>query len=787
MTRLAVLCPPALAEQWQEELSAKFALEPTLVLASTITRLDRDLPPGVELFERHPVTVVSTDFVKSERRRAQFLRECPDLVIVDEAHTCVGAGGGRQQRHELLRGLASDPDRHLVLVTATPHSGDEHAFRDLTGLLNPSLALLDLDNPKGRERLALHYVQRRRRDIRRFTEWGMGEDTTLPSDRQVRDVGYHLDKTYARLSRQILVYARETVADPQGGALRQRVRWWSALALLRSVASSPRAAAQTLRTRSATSEATSPAEADALGRAGVLDLASDHVIEGTDPAPGGAAAIGNQRLLRFAREATGCEGPEHDAKLRALVEHVVPGLLLDGFDPIVFCRFIPTAEYVAEYLRTALGHKAEVAAVTGLLEPADRIARIEALTSARGRHVLVCTDCLSEGVNLQKHFQAVVHYDLAWNPTRHEQREGRVNRFGQPKAEVRAVTMYGVDNGIDGLVLDVLIRKHRKIAHDTGVAVPVPVNGNEVVKALVEGVLLRCEEPEQLTLDLGLETSRDLLYKEWESAAERESRLVTKYAWSGMKLDEVAEVVAATRTALGTHEDIAGFARTSLSLLGATIEQNDGGFTAKAMGLPQSVKNALGLPDGAGELRFRHDLPARAGEHVLLRTDPAVRDLARYVLETALDATADGPARRCGAIRTAVVAHATTLLLVRFRFQITLPGRARAGTTIAEDARLLAYRQGEWLGDNEIAVLLRAEPENILPELARQVIQRALGEIGKVVPHLEATAASLADEQLAAHRKVRAASGAMRRGLSATPSGPPDVLGVYVYLPGGAR
>ena len=149
MTRLAVLCPPALAEQWQEELSAKFALEPTLVLASTITRLDRDLPPGVELFERHPVTVVSTDFVKSERRRAQFLRECPDLVIVDEAHTCVGAGGGRQQRHELLRGLASDPDRHLVLVTATPHSGDEHAFRDLTGLLQPVARVARSGQPEG--------------------------------------------------------------------------------------------------------------------------------------------------------------------------------------------------------------------------------------------------------------------------------------------------------------------------------------------------------------------------------------------------------------------------------------------------------------------------------------------------------------------------------------------------------------------------------------------------------------------------------------------------------------
>ena len=86
----------------------------------------------------------------------------------------------------------------------------------------------------------------------------------------------------------------------------------------------------------------------------------------------------------------------------------------------------------------------------------------------------MATDCLSEGVNLQEHFQAVVHYDLAWNPTRHEQREGRVDRFGQRRTYVRAVTLYGEDNGIDGIVLDVLIRKHAAIARQTGVAVPVP-------------------------------------------------------------------------------------------------------------------------------------------------------------------------------------------------------------------------------------------------------------------------------------------------------------------------
>ena len=70
------------------------------------------------------------------------------------------------------------------------------------------------------------------------------------------------------------------------------------------------------------------------------------------------------------------------------------------------------------------------------------------------KRVLVATDCLSEGINLQDAFDAVVHYDLAWNPTRHEQREGRVDRYGQESDPVRVVTYYGRDNPIDGIVLE---------------------------------------------------------------------------------------------------------------------------------------------------------------------------------------------------------------------------------------------------------------------------------------------------------------------------------------------
>lgn len=90
--RLCVLCPPHLAEQWQTELGTKFSLDAVLVLPSTVSRLERECPPGISVFERFPITVVSLDYIKQERRRDDFIRTCPELVIVDEAHTCTQGG-----------------------------------------------------------------------------------------------------------------------------------------------------------------------------------------------------------------------------------------------------------------------------------------------------------------------------------------------------------------------------------------------------------------------------------------------------------------------------------------------------------------------------------------------------------------------------------------------------------------------------------------------------------------------------------------------------------------------
>src|SRR6266536_6224221 len=176
--RLAVLCPPHLAVQWQTEMRDKLHLDAELVLPSTASRLERGCRVGETLFDRHDLTVVSTEFIKADRRRSEFLRTAPELIIVDEAHTCAfdpSVRSGRHQRHELVADLARNPDRHLLLVTATPHSGKEQAFRSLLGFLDPTFAALPEDlggdaNATQRRRLALHFFQRRRADLRAFLD-----------------------------------------------------------------------------------------------------------------------------------------------------------------------------------------------------------------------------------------------------------------------------------------------------------------------------------------------------------------------------------------------------------------------------------------------------------------------------------------------------------------------------------------------------------------------------------------------------------------------------------------
>jgi len=801
-SRLCVLCPPHLAEQWRLELATKFHIDAELVLASTAGRLERSCAQDESLFEMFPNTIVSTDFIKSDRRRDEFVRTAPDLIIVDEAHTCVADAAGRgsaHQRYRLLSQLAGDPARrHLLLVTATPHSGNEGAFRSLIGLLDPAFANLadeERIDDATRARLARHFVQRRRADIRSY----LAVDTPFPERLELpeHDGRYEFTPAYRAFLDEVLAWAREALSDRDGDRHRQRVRWWSVLALLRSLASSPAAAAATLRNRAAPALTTTLEEADEAGRRSVLDQDDADDAGRLDTAPGAdpnpddpddttSASRERRRLQTLAARAETLEGA-HDAKLQHTTR-LLARLLEEGYNPIVFCRFIPTAEYVAAHLREAFGGVA-VDAVTGLLPPPEREAKVVELGTSP-RRLLVATDCLSEGINLQEWFDAVVHYDLPWNPTRLEQREGRVDRYGQPSSTVKVAAIYGADNVIDEIVLEVLLRKHRAIRSELGVSIPVPGSNDE----FIEHVLGRLFSSTQRQLGLFeevLQEARQPTFDAWERAAERERRSRTRYAQHALSTAAVEAELEAARRAVGSAADVARFVRLAVRALGGSAEGDGESLDAPPLrlrlaGLERHARDQLGLD--VDELLARFQPTLRAGETYVSRTHPLVAGLASYLLDTALDATTPSPAARCGAIRTTAVTTATTVLLVRVRVDIVLTPRGRpARTLLADDLMVEAFEGSPTaprrLPEAEALSLLDIEPSaNIDPGQRTALLAHVIDRAGELSPGLEAHAAERARALAEAHRRVREAAGASTA-IHVRPHLPVDVLGVYLYLP----
>ena len=778
IARLAILCPPHLVEQWQSELETRFNLQAVALTSSSASRIERDLPHGVRLFDHHPVVVVSLDYIKSERHREQFLATAPECIIVDEAHTCASSGAGKQLRFELLQRLARDAQRHLILLTATPHSGDETAFYNLLSLLDPRFAALQgrmtASDPL-RQELARHFVQRRRKDI---VEWQAETHDGRGFPRRMKtELTYQLSGEWGAFFDAVQDYCRELAEtveqqEQQGGA---RLIWYATLALLRCVASSPAAAVKALTTRL---EGTVPDEA-LLGDERLHDGEADD-LSGSDLEPPAQVQDAAPRLQALIADAQRLSGKVGDPKLAALIRHI--GLLVkEGYHPVVFCRYIATAHYVAEHLKATFP-KATVDAVTGELTPEERRERVDDMEDAEQR-ILVATDCLSEGINLQHLFTAVVHYDLAWNPTRHEQREGRVDRFGQQADEVRCTMLYGQDNPVDGFVLNVILKKGEAIQKELGVLVPMPEDEARINQALVKAALMKRSDSRtsspQVAFDFG-EPEQLLapLQAQWRDALEKAKANRTVFAQRRIRPDDVLPEWHKQQQALGTQADVQRFLQSACVRLGAPLEI---GRKQTARFLPQHLPEALRqrLADEG------IDKPQIIDFSELHRSHPLVGLLAQHLLEDALGG--ERPlAARCAATLTNDVEVVTTLYLLRLRHQLSYVRRREPFQMMAEETVALAV-QGrnapQWLADDGVSRLLECTPSgNLPPEAAQREIRTALDFLAAHPQQLQAVAQERADALLADHQRVREATRDVGQ-YSVSPCLPVDVMGVYVLLP----
>ena len=770
----SVLCPPHLVEQWIDELQLRFGITAVAVTAGTAARLERELPMAQTLFDAFPATVVSLDYIKAEKRRETFARACPDFVIVDEAHACVGTHRGKQQRFALLSGLAEDPARGMVLLTATPHSGDEAAFGRLLSLVDSSFAAMDFDDPRYRERLARHFVQRRRVDLV-TGDWQ--EDRAFPRHETTEDP-YPLLPAHMAFQEAVLDYCLAVVGQVGTGQRERRLAFWGTLALMRCVGSSPRAALGVLRNRVLNQgERLEPRIYDEDGE--------DEDAVDLEP---GIAFAPDPALLALVSQAEDLLN-QPDPKLAALVKVLTP-LLRQGANPVVFCRYIATAEHVRDGLRQAFPHLT-LAAVTGVLTPDERRDRVAEMGSREegkkaGQRLLVATDCLSEGINLQQLFDTVVHYDLCWNPTRHQQREGRVDRFGQPSPLVRSIMMFSPDSAVDGAVLEVILRKAEDIRRATGVTVPLPQERGPVTDALLAAMVLRRGAAPQLALDLHLDEGATAMETRWRDVAENEKKSRTRFAQNAMKPQEVAPEWEKVRTLLGSPDDARIFLQRAMACFGVPLEPKGPVVLAHVEVLEAELRERLQQRNLAGSVRLATAEPTPPGAQRLTRTHGLITTTAEALVEASLDPESlpGLGIGRVGTWPTPAVERVTWLLLLRLRHQLTTHGR-RERLLLVEEAALVAIQNNTITatGGEARKMLNTPAAANMAPTARDRFIRNAKAHLpalltGPLADFVRARASELGQD----HARLRTAARSSSR-VSVEAVQPPDVIGLFVLVP----
>jgi len=775
----AVVCLPHLCEQWQQELKDKLDIEAEIIRTSTAASLDRRLPDDRSVFHHIPYQIISIDYIKSDSRMGIFLNDCPGLVIVDEVHTCAKPAGAtsnaQQQRYRLLHEIAKKESQHLVFLTATPHSGKDEEFQSLLGLLNEEFrtyALDQMDQTK-RRRIARHFIQR-------------ASETTPFPERDPQELAYHLSENYMRFYQDILEFARGISKD---GAKRSssKIRYWAALALLRGVMSSPAAAMEMLRNRQQRmldrEDRETLEQSDSQNP--LIETLSDENDTGNadliDNAELSASEI--RRLSVLSEQAAQLSGIGHDWKAKQAVT-VIRKWLDEGFNPIVFCRYIATANYIGALLRESLSEKVDVQIITSELADEQRREKIEQMEMS-GQRVLVATDCLSEGINLQHLFTAVLHYDLPWNPNRIEQREGRVDRFGQEAQIVKTLLLWGEDNPIDRIVLKILIRKVREIQKATGVSITLGDDKTSIMDAVIKDVLLETQTNAKDGRQMSL-FADDLFTHELEDARKKAENLRSIFAHESIDPELVNQSLDEIDEAIGDPGTVKSLVIAAVAHLGGSVSRDGSGYLLNLLNLPEHLKNNF-ASTGSKPVRVSFESPTPAGYRYIGRNHLFVEQLCQFLLSLAFELRP--PYRRiarASVIRTAEVGLKTTLIQFRVRNVIREVSGKRE--VISEEMCLWGYRgsgpEAEILSGDEANVLLReaVSASGLSLQMQQEVFESERSLFRAMTPHFMDEAEKRAENLVEAHGRFKELVGG-RRYEAVHPVLPPDIMGIYILNP----
>ncbi|MFM1723916.1 helicase-related protein [Rhodococcus sp. PAM 2766] len=391
--RILIVTPKHVLEQMQHELWCRFALPFVRLDSAGIQKVRQKLPATRNPFTYFKRAIISIDTLKSPRYKAHLQRQHWDAVVIDESHNLTNVG---TQNNELARVLAPNTEA-LILASATPHNGREESFAELLRLLDPTAVAADGTFTK--EDVASLLIRRHRHHPEVAAEVG--------SDWAERAEPVHLlvkpspaeDAVAQELSQTWL--HPTTGRSPYSGQTKALFPWTLAKAFL----SSPSALAESIKQRRGKLDPRHPEQAAELAALSTLDELNSKALG--DSAGKQAALV--QRLQDI--------GVGKKSTTRA----------------VVFAERVATLRWLTEHLPKALGLKAEnVAMLHGGLSDVEQQEIVDSFKLETSPiRVLVTGDVASEGVNLHAQCHHLIHYDIPWSLIRIEQRNGRVDRYGQ--------------------------------------------------------------------------------------------------------------------------------------------------------------------------------------------------------------------------------------------------------------------------------------------------------------------------------------------------------------------
>ncbi|MEU4823034.1 DEAD/DEAH box helicase [Actinomadura sp. NPDC023710] len=430
--RILVVTPQQVLEQFQHELWTRFAIPLVRLDSVGIERIQRDIPAGRNPFLYYKRAIISVDTLKNQGRYGQHLENMHwDAVVIDESHNLINEGN---LRNKLARLLAKHTDA-LLLASATPHNGDARSFAELINLLDPA-AIAD---PKKYSASDIDHLYIRRTKISDevrdhiSAKWpDRGPSVALRSPATPKE-----EAVFAELADVWL-----PGPDGRGGSVVDSDRRLFPYTLAKAFLSSHVALGATVAKR--LKNATEPREIEALN-----DLA--FLVQQMDDAD--------------------------SAKRRALVDEL-KGIGVKAKGPmraVVFSESIPTLEWLAETVPAELGLAADqVRIMHGGFSDQRQQEIVEEFSLADSKVRLLFTgDVASEGVNLHRQCHHLVHYDLPWSLIRIEQRNGRIDRYGQEhQPQFRALILTSQTEGAldDTTVAEKLLRREEEAHRSIGTA-----------------------------------------------------------------------------------------------------------------------------------------------------------------------------------------------------------------------------------------------------------------------------------------------------------------------------